>query len=143
MGKLSITLKKRFHFADEPPNKKKKTRDTRHKKNKFETALGNFRDFLTEENNKQSTIASEMNKQWLDLEKMKVEKEQEERERERQHEMRLMQMFSAMIQSHQPPAPQQRAQEPAPAPQQPFRPVYTDLQDASTSQEYYSHFNFH
>ena len=122
---------------------RKKKQGTPGTKNKFETALGNFRDFLTEENDKQSTMASEMNKQWLDLEKMKVEKEQEERERERQHEMRLMQMFSAMIQSHQPPAPQQRAQEPAPAPQQPFRPVYTDLQDASTSQEYYSHFNFH
>lgn len=122
-------------FTVEPPAKKIKARDTRYKKSKFETALGNFKEFLGEQNNKQAKMANETNKQWLDLEKMKLEKEQEERERERQHELRLMEMFSAMI---------QRTQAQPPAPQHPRQPVYTELQNApAASNEYYRHFNFH
>lgn len=122
-------LRKMFDFAVEPPTKKVKTRDTRQKKNKFETALGNFKEFLSDQNDKQVTTTNEMQKQWLDLQKRKLEMEQEERERERQHEMRMMEMFSAMIQrtSAQPPAPKQ----PRPQQPRPHSPVYTDLQNAS------------
>ena len=60
---------------------------------------------LKEQNDKQSDLSEEMHKQWLNMEKMKLQQEQEERERERAHEMRLIEMFATMIHRAHTPAP--------------------------------------
>jgi hypothetical protein len=79
--------------------------DLQGKKNKIEEALGSFKEFLKEQNDKQSDLSDEMHKQWLDMKKMKLQQEQEERERERAHEMRLIEMFTTMIHRTHTPAP--------------------------------------
>ena len=80
-----------------------KARVSRHKKRKIEEALGSFKEFLMDQNCKQSDMTKEMHNQWLEMEKMKLKHEQEERERECAHEMRLFEMFTTMVHRNQTP----------------------------------------
>lgn len=81
-----------------------------------------------------------MHKQWLDMEKMKMQQEQDERERERNHEMRLMEMFSMMI-NRNPAQPPRVEDHPHTSLNQPS-PVYTELQNGHRVSNCYSPFNF-
>ena len=49
-----------------------KARESRHKKSKIEEALGSFKEFLKNQNCKQSDMTKEMHNQWLEMEKMKL-----------------------------------------------------------------------
>ena len=72
---------------------------------------------------------------------MKLQQEQEVQEREQNHEMRLMEMFTMMIQRTHGEAQPQAAQHPHMSQNLPLL-VYTELHNAPGSNNCHSPFNF-
>ena len=96
------------------------------------------KEFLMDQNCKQSDMTKQMHNQWLEMEKMKLKHEQE-RERERAHEIRLFEMFTTMVHGSQPPPLENQHY---PTSGGTSSPIYADLQNASGSNSYCPPFNF-
>lgn len=113
-----------------------KKRKTRHRPNKFESAVQSFKEVLTGQHEENVKVTNSIQQQWLELEKQRVQNEMEERERERQHELRMMELFSTMVQ--QVPQPQLRMTSSSQ-----HQPTYTDLTHSTPpTNNYFPNYNF-
>ncbi|CAB3992346.1 Hypothetical predicted protein [Paramuricea clavata] len=106
-----------------------KKRMTRHKPNKFESAVESFKEVLTGQHEENVTLTTSIQQQWLELEKQRIQHEKEEREQERQHEFRMMQLFSTMVNQGGMQAPQQYTSVPSTIQQN--QCTYSDISHSS------------
>lgn len=118
-------------FAENP-----KKRKTRHKPNKLQSAVETFKDILTGQHEENIKLTTSIQQQWLDLEKQRLQAEKQERERERDHEIRMMQLFSTMVNPGVMQVPQQHTSVTTSQDQQ---PTYTDISHSSPSTDNYFH----
>ena len=114
-----------------------KKRKTRHRPSKFESAVQSFKEVLSGQHEENIKVTNSIQQQWLELEKQRVQNEIQERERERQHELRMMELFSTMVQQ----VPQRQPS--ISSSNQHHQPTYTDLTNSTPqASNYFPNYNF-